>query len=55
MAHILNKPVIDKEKNIQAKELLLHPDYKIGRNGLEKLFNTTITGKTGSKRLEMNA
>lgn len=49
------KEEIDREKNVQTKELLLHPDYKIGRNGLEKLFNTTITGKTGSKRLEMNA
>lgn len=49
------KNEIDKEKNIKEKELLLHHDYKLGRTGLEKLFNTNITGKPGFRKLEMNA
>lgn len=60
-SHIIgyvNSPIkeeIDAEKDIKDKELLLHPDYKLGRNGMEKLFNKNITGKTGFKKLEMNA
>ncbi|MDD2840463.1 MAG: penicillin-binding protein 2 [Rickettsiales bacterium] len=60
-SHIIgyvNSPIkeeIDAEKNVKTKELLLHPDYKLGRNGMEKLFNKNITGKTGFKKLEMNA
>lgn len=49
------KNEIDKEKNAKNRELLLHPDYKIGRTGLERLFNRNMTGKTGYKKLEMNA
>lgn len=49
------KEEIDKEKNPKAKELLLHHDYRIGRTGLEKLFNKNMTGKAGFKKLEMNA
>lgn len=49
------KGEIDKEKNIKNKELLLHPDYKLGRTGLERLFNKNITGEVGFKKLEMNA
>lgn len=49
------KDEIDKEQNIKTRELLLHPDYKLGRTGLEKLFNRNMTGKLGYKKLEMNA
>ena len=60
-SHIIgyvNNPLkneIDAEKNQKTKELLLHPDYKIGRTGLERLFNENIMGKNGFKKLEMNA
>ncbi len=60
-SHIIgyvNSPIkeeIDAEKNAKAKELLFHPDYKLGRNGLEKLFDKDIIGQTGFKKLEMNA
>jgi len=49
------KEEIDKEKNVKTKELLLHPDYKLGRTGLERLFNKNLTGNIGYKKLEMNA
>lgn len=50
-----SKEEIDKEKKIKQKELLLHPDYKIGRTGLEKVFNKSMTGNNGFRKLEMNA
>lgn len=60
-AHIIgyvnnpSKDEIDKETKIKQKELLLHPDYKIGRTGLERVFNSSITGHNGFRKLEMNA
>ncbi|HSQ97728.1 MAG TPA: penicillin-binding protein 2 [Rickettsiales bacterium] len=54
----VNSPIkeeIDNEKELKNKELLLSPDYKIGRSGMEKLFNSNITGKNGFKKLEVNA
>jgi len=60
-SHILgyvNNPTkeeIDNENNVKTKDLLLHPDYKIGRTGLEKLFDKEIMGNIGYKKLEMNA
>ena len=49
------KEEIDKEKNPKTKELLLHHDYRLGRTGLERMFNKNMTGKNGFKKLEMNA
>lgn len=49
------KSEIDKEKNKKMKEFLLHPDYRLGRTGLERIFNKNLTGKAGLKKMEMNA
>lgn len=60
-AHIIgyvNNPTkeeIDTQKTYKEKELLLHPDYKIGRTGLEKVFNENIMGENGYRQLEMDA
>lgn len=60
-AHIIgyvNNPTkeeIDIQNSYKARELLLHPDYKIGRTGLEKVFNENIMGENGYRQLEMNA
>jgi penicillin-binding protein 2 len=60
-SHIIgyvNSPIkeeIDSEKEPKNRELLLHPYYKLGRSGMEKLFNKNITGNAGYKKLEMNA
>lgn len=54
----VNSPIkeeIEKQKELKNKELLLSPDYKIGRSGMEKLFNSSITGINGFKKLEVNA
>lgn len=60
-AHIIgyvNNPTkeeIDIQNSYKERELLLHPDYKIGRTGLEKVFNENIMGENGYRQLEMNA
>lgn len=60
-AHIIgyvNNPTkeeIDIQNSYKERELLLHPDYKIGRTGLEKVFNKNIMGENGYRQLEMNA
>lgn len=60
-AHIIgyvNNPTkeeIDTQETYKERELLLHPDYKIGRTGLEKVFNKNIMGENGYRQLEMNA
>lgn len=37
------------------KNILLHPNYKIGKNGLESCFNSKLIGKSGYKKVEVNA
>lgn len=37
------------------KNILMHPYYKIGKNGLESYFNSKLTGKSGYKKIEVNA
>ena len=60
-AHIIgyvNNPTkeeIDIQNSYKERELLLHPDYKIGRTGLEKVFNKNIMGENGYRQLEMDA
>lgn len=60
-AHIIgyvNNPTkeeIDTQETYKERELLLHPDYKIGRTGLEKVFNKNIMGENGYRQLEMDA
>ncbi len=49
------KEEIDKKDTYKERELLLHPDYKIGRTGLEKVFNQSIMGDNGYRQLEMDA
>jgi penicillin-binding protein 2 len=37
------------------KNILLHPNFRIGKNGLENSFNDHLTGKPGHKKIEVNA
>lgn len=43
------------EKEIKANNLLNHPDFKIGRYGIEKSLEQTLRGNAGVKRMEVNA
>lgn len=40
---------------IERNPLLNHPDFKIGRSGVEKAFEDTIRGKAGVRKMEVNA
>ncbi|MDR0571430.1 MAG: penicillin-binding protein 2 [Rickettsiales bacterium] len=37
-----------------SKDILLNPNFKIGKNGLELIFNFELTGKSGYKKIEVN-
>lgn len=60
-AHILGYVSIPNDKDISklsnkiSKNILLHPNFKIGKNGLELSFNSRLTGKSGYKKTEVNA
>ena len=60
-AHILGYVSIPNDKDISklsnkiSKNVLLHPNFKIGKNGLEASFNSRLTGKSGYKKTEVNA
>ena len=43
------------ETEIKKNNLLNHPDFKIGRSGIEKVMENTLRGKAGVKRMEVNA
>lgn len=44
----------NKNDNIEDTVLLNHPDFKIGKNGIEKIAEETLKGKPGIKRVEVN-
>lgn len=60
-AHILGYISTPNDKDIKnlskkiKRDILLHPNFKIGKNGLEASFNSKLTGKSGYKKTEVNA
>ncbi|MDR2777762.1 MAG: hypothetical protein LBB24_03260, partial [Rickettsiales bacterium] len=60
-AHVLGYVAVPDDKDIKKlskkirKNTLLHPNFKIGKDGLENLLNSRITGKSGYKKVEVNA
>lgn len=57
MAHILGyvSSVTEKEAKMDEDSLLKLPEFKIGKSGIEKLFEKDLRGKGGSLKLEVNA
>lgn len=43
------------EKEIQANPMLRHPDFKIGKNGIEQHEDNLLRGTVGVKHVEVNA
>lgn len=43
------------EKELVDNPLLSHPDFKIGKNGIEKTLEEELRGQAGIKRMEVNA
>lgn len=43
------------EQEIAKNPLLNHPDFKIGRSGVEKSYESILRGKAGVRKMEVNA
>lgn len=60
-AHLLGYVATPNDKDIARlsnkikKDILMHPNYKIGKNGLESSFNSRLMGESGYKKIEVNA
>ncbi len=56
-AHLVGYVSLPSEKEIvgQEQNLFLHPDFRIGKSGIEKTFDEVLRGKFGVKYVEVNA
>lgn len=54
-SHVIGYMGPVSEKEIAINPLLNHPDFKIGRSGLEKTLENRLRGEAGVKRMEVNA
>jgi penicillin-binding protein 2 len=61
ISHIIGYVSNPNEKDIAqfsktlSRDILLNPNFKIGKNGLELIFNSALIGKSGYKKIEVNA
>lgn len=55
MAHVLGYVSSVSEKDVKDDPLLEVPGFKIGKSGIEKLFEKKLRGKGGNLKLEVNA
>lgn len=55
-AHFLGYVSLPAEKEIDENEqnLFMHPDFRIGKSGIEKSFDEPLRGKYGVKYVEVN-
>ena len=56
-AHFLGYVSLPSEKEIDSNEqnLFMHPDFRIGKSGIERTFDEALRGKYGVKYVEVNA
>ncbi len=56
-AHFLGYASLPSEKEIDSNEqnLFMHPDFRIGKAGIERSFDEALRGKYGVKYVEVNA
>lgn len=58
MAHLLGYISLPTEKEIKKgreHKLFMHPDFRIGKSGIEKNYEKLLRGKPGIKQIEVNA
>lgn len=58
MAHLLGYISLPTEKEIKKgreRKLFMHPDFRIGKSGVEKKYEKRLRGKPGIKQIEVNA
>lgn len=56
-AHFVGYASLPSEKEIDSNEqnLFMHPDFRIGKAGIERSFDEALRGKYGVKYVEVNA
>ena len=56
-AHFLGYASLPSEKEIDSNEqrLFMHPDFRVGKVGIEKSFDEALRGKHGVEYVEVNA
>jgi penicillin-binding protein 2 len=54
-AHIVGYVSSVSEADLTGDPLLELPGFRIGKNGIEKIFDETLRGKAGNSRVEVNA
>ncbi|MEK9647449.1 MAG: penicillin-binding protein 2, partial [Alphaproteobacteria bacterium] len=54
-AHVLGYVSAVSEKEIDGDPLLELPGFKIGKNGVERIYDLNLRGKAGSSQVEVNA
>ena len=53
-AHLIGYVGAVSEKDLEDQSLLRLPDFKIGKNGVEKLLELPLRGKPGIRQVEVN-
>lgn len=54
-AHLIGYVGALSKKQLEENPFLNHPDLKIGKDGLERIHETTLRGKVGVRRMEIDA
>lgn len=54
-AHVVGYVAAVTEKDLTDDPLLQLPDFRIGKNGIEKIYDLALRGKAGSSQMEVNA
>ena len=54
-AHIVGHVGAVSKKDLNGDPLLEIPDFQIGKNGMEKVFDLNLRGRAGSMQVEVNA
>ena len=53
--HILGYVGAVTEEELTGESLLEHPDFRIGKNGIEKAYDLGLRGTAGTRQVEVNA
>lgn len=54
-AHVIGYVAAVTEKELTDDPLLQLPDFRIGKSGIEKIYDLALRGKAGSSQMEVNA
>ena len=55
LAHLVGYVAPPAEADLTGDPLLELPDFRIGRNGIERIYDLAMRGKAGTTQLEVNA